>query len=165
MHKHNDIQYLGITCAHLGNVRAVVGDRKLWNSSFAGEFRANVLSVSNYYPFGMAQTGRNWDGIGKSLDYGARWYDPRKARWDAVDAFEAKYPSVSPYLYVMCNPVNIAYRRFAKWEVSSIQVPNLLSVDKQDVGVLKNVYYPIQNSNGSQNDTKIQENSEQQSNP
>jgi hypothetical protein len=33
--------------------------------------------------FGMAQTGRNWDGIGKSLDYGARWYDPRKARWDA----------------------------------------------------------------------------------
>ncbi|MBN8573122.1 MAG: hypothetical protein J0M05_04355 [Candidatus Kapabacteria bacterium] len=39
--------------------------------------------VSNYYPFGMAQAGRNWDGIGKSLDYGARWYDPRKARWDA----------------------------------------------------------------------------------
>ncbi|MFN5308967.1 MAG: hypothetical protein ACK5C0_05880 [Candidatus Kapaibacterium sp.] len=39
--------------------------------------------VSNYYPFGMAQAGRNWYGIGKSLDYGARWYDPRKARWDA----------------------------------------------------------------------------------
>ncbi|MFN5310779.1 MAG: hypothetical protein ACK5C0_15115 [Candidatus Kapaibacterium sp.] len=63
--------------------------------------------MSNYYPFGMAQTGRNWDGSsgnyrygyngkeedneiktnsadnGKSLDYGARWYDPRKARWDA----------------------------------------------------------------------------------
>ena len=28
---------------HLGNVRAVVGDRILWNSSFAGEFRAKSL--------------------------------------------------------------------------------------------------------------------------
>ena len=99
--------------------------------------------VSNYYPFGMAQTGRNWDGNGnyrygyngkeedneiktnngdngKSLDYGARWYDPRKARWDMTDPYEAKYPSLSPYR--------------------------------------ESIY-------GSQNDTKIQENSEQQSNP
>ncbi|GEM_PF-1325579 len=113
---------------HLGNVRAVVGDRKLWNSSFAGEFRANVLSVSNYYPFGMAQTGRNWDGSGnyrygyngkeedneiktnsgdngKSLDYGARWYDPRKARWDAVDKYEAKYVGISPYVFTGNNPI------------------------------------------------------------
>ncbi|MFN5310235.1 MAG: RHS repeat domain-containing protein [Candidatus Kapaibacterium sp.] len=113
---------------HLGNVRAVVGDRKLWNSSFAGEFRANVLSVSNYYPFGMAQTGRNWDGNGnyrygyngkeedneiktnsgdngKSLDYGARWYDPRKARWDAVDKYEAKYVGISPYVFVLNTPI------------------------------------------------------------
>jgi RHS repeat-associated protein len=113
---------------HLGNVRAVVGDRKLWNSSFAGEFRANVLSVSNYYPFGMAQTGRNWDDNGnyrygyngkeedneiktnsadngKSLDYGARWYDPRKARWDAVDAAESKYPYLTPYHFAGNNPI------------------------------------------------------------
>ncbi len=114
---------------HLGNVRAVVGDRKLWNSSFAGEFRANVLSVSNYYPFGMAQTGRNWDSSngnyrygyngkeedneiktnsgdnGKSLDYGARWYDPRKARWDAVDPLANYYTSLSPYHYSGNNPI------------------------------------------------------------
>jgi hypothetical protein len=55
--------------------------------------------MSNYYPFGMAQTGRNWDGNGKSLDYGARWYDPRKARWDAVDPLANVFPSQSPYSY------------------------------------------------------------------
>ena len=84
--------------------------------------------MSNYYPFGMAQTGRNWDGSngnyrygyngkeedneiktnsgdnGKSLDYGARRYDPRKARWDAVDGLEAKYPSYSPYMYATNSP-------------------------------------------------------------
>ncbi len=85
--------------------------------------------VSNYYPFGLAQTGRNWDGSngnyrygyngkeedneiktnsgdnGKSLDYGARWYDPRKARWDAVDPYEAKYPSLSPYNGIGNSPI------------------------------------------------------------
>ncbi|GEM_PF-3115318 len=55
--------------------------------------------------FGMAQTGRNWDGIGKSLDYGARWYDPRKARWDAVDPLANVFPSQSPYSYAYNSPL------------------------------------------------------------
>ncbi len=84
--------------------------------------------ISNYYPFGMAQAGRNWDGNGnyrygyngkeedneiktnsgdngKSLDYGARWYDSRKARWDAVDPLANVFPSQSPYSYAYNSPL------------------------------------------------------------
>jgi len=39
------------------------------------------------------------------MDYSARWYDPRKARWDATDAFEAKYVGVSPYVFTGNNPI------------------------------------------------------------
>ena len=39
---------------------------------------------------------------GKSLDYGACRYDPRKARWDAV---EAKYVGISPYVFTGNNPI------------------------------------------------------------
>jgi RHS repeat-associated protein len=48
---------------HLGNVRVVVGDRKL--SDFTGwgipdHFRAEVRSRSDYYPFGSLLPGRNY---------------------------------------------------------------------------------------------------------
>lgn len=99
------------------------------NYSSPEEYRAQVWSVSNYYPFGMAQPGRNWNDAsgdyrygyngkeedneikanstenGKSLDYGARWYDPRKARWDATDKLEAKYMWVSPYVFALNTPI------------------------------------------------------------
>jgi hypothetical protein len=42
---------------HLGNVRAVIGDTK-WDAG-GGIFRPNVITYSNYYPFGMGQPGRN----------------------------------------------------------------------------------------------------------
>ena len=88
--------------------------------------------MNNYYPFGMAQTGRNLDGSngnyrygyngkeedneiktnngdnGKSLDYGARWYDPRKARWDMTDPYEAKYPSLSAYVFAANSPITVS---------------------------------------------------------
>jgi len=111
---------------HLGNVRAVVSDVKDWHSNNSGEFTARVSNISNYYPFGMAQPGRSWSGSdyrygyngkeednevkggdGKGLDYGARWYDPRKARWDAVDPLFAEYSGDSPYLYSKNDPINI----------------------------------------------------------
>ncbi len=83
----------------------------------------------NIQYLGMAQPGRNWNDAsgdyrygyngkeedneikanstenGKSLDYGARWYDPRKARWDAVDPLEAKYPSFSPFIGIGNSPI------------------------------------------------------------
>jgi RHS repeat-associated protein len=50
---------------------------------------------------------------GKELDeesglyyYGARYYDPKLSIWASVDPLAEKYPSHSPYCYVMNNPIN-----------------------------------------------------------
>lgn len=43
--------------------------------------------------------GLNWN------DYGARWYDPSIARWNAVDPLAEKYLSHSSYHFVANNPI------------------------------------------------------------
>ncbi|MFV0530908.1 MAG: RHS repeat-associated core domain-containing protein [Flavobacteriales bacterium] len=38
--------------------------------------------------------------------YGARYYNPRISLWLSVDPLAEKYPNISPYAYVVNNPVN-----------------------------------------------------------
>ena len=96
---------------HLGNVRSVV------NSSGA------VLQNTDYYPFGLAFADNNvttnrylFNGkelenytLGTTylgtLDYGARHYDPRIARWTVPDPMAEKYYGLSGYVYCATNPV------------------------------------------------------------
>lgn len=118
-----DRRYYELT-DHLGNVRTVIGDKKLFVLGTPSTLIADVKSYSNYYPFGMAQPGRSWNGTdyrygyngkeedndvkggdGKSVDYGARWLDPRKARWDAIDRQYKKFLAWSPYNGMMNNPL------------------------------------------------------------
>lgn len=42
---------------------------------------------------------------GTSLDFGARIYDPRVARWLGMDPFSKEYPGLSPYSFAANMPV------------------------------------------------------------
>ena len=39
------------------------------------------------------------------LDYGARWYDPTIGKFLGVDAWAEKYPSWSPDVFTLNNPI------------------------------------------------------------
>jgi RHS repeat-associated protein len=87
------------------------------------QFKPDVLSFSDYYPFGQLVPNRHGSadsyrygfngmekddelkGEGNSLDFGARMLDPRVGRWFARDPKSAKYPHESPYVYVSNNPI------------------------------------------------------------
>jgi len=93
---------------HLGNVRYSF-------DIYAGAVRK--LQQDDYYAFGKrrAVTGgsNNYLYNGKELqdgleqyDYGARFYDPIIGRWNVVDALSENHFSVTPYNYVLNNPIN-----------------------------------------------------------
>lgn len=81
------------------------------------EDESEIMSENHYYPFGFNQTG-DWYATtapenkcqynGKELNwnnYGARYYDPAIARWNAVDPLAVEYYSYSPYNYTLGNPI------------------------------------------------------------
>ncbi|RFS21148.1 hypothetical protein DVR12_17590 [Chitinophaga silvatica] len=43
-------------------------------------------------------------GEGNQVDFGARIYDPRIGRWNSLDPYQKKYPSFSPYNFVLNSP-------------------------------------------------------------
>ncbi len=103
---------------HLGNVMAVVSDKKLANNE------PDVKSVTDYYPFGMTMTGRSFNGTsyrfgfnggenineisGKNtyVDLGERGIDVRLGRLNwRTDPKAAEYPWQSTYAYYMNSPI------------------------------------------------------------
>ncbi len=109
---------------HLGNVLVVVNDKKLPEFNIADTpssglktFNADVLSYSDYYPFGSLMPNRHGSsgnyrygfqgqekddelkGEGNSLNYTFRMHDPRVGRFFAVDPLAKKYPFYSPYAF------------------------------------------------------------------
>jgi RHS repeat-associated protein len=110
---------------HLGNVLAVVSDKKLAvcsNGTFVS-YAAEVISATDYSPFGAPLAGRTWQaseyrfgfnsmekddetyGCGNAYDFGARIYDPRLGRWLSVDPLQQKYPDYTPYNYSLNSPL------------------------------------------------------------
>jgi RHS repeat-associated protein len=113
---------------HLGNVLNVVTDRKLavqnGTSGTVDYFTADVVSYSDYDPFGMLLPNRHEDessykygfnGMlkddeikslsGTSYDFGARMYDPRVGRFLSLDPRIKDYPAWSSYVFVRNNPI------------------------------------------------------------
>jgi RHS repeat-associated protein len=84
---------------------------------FLNYFNADVISYSDYYPFGMLVPNRHGStpayrygfqgqekddelkGEGNSLNYTFRMHDPRVGRFFAVDPLSKKYPFYSPYAF------------------------------------------------------------------
>ncbi|WP_286923105.1 RHS repeat-associated core domain-containing protein, partial [Flavobacterium sp. UBA4197] len=109
---------------HLGNVLVVINDKKIpeFNTldtpgSGLKAFNADVLTYSDYYPFGMVIDARHRSktdyrygfqgqemdneikGEGNSLNYTFRMHDPRVGRFFARDPLAHKFPYNSPYAF------------------------------------------------------------------
>jgi len=97
---------------------------------FSQSSSCNLLNTNtDYYPFGMIMPGRKSPLIagdehrfgyqGSEMDdevkgeHGTsyttffRQYDPRVGRWLSLDSKDDKFPSISPYVYAMNNPLSL----------------------------------------------------------
>lgn len=130
---------------HLGNVRVSYS----YNSS---EEKIDIEDKNDYYPFGLSfvtssksstyspsTSYKNYKYNGKELqetgmyDYGARMYMPDIGRWGVVDPFAQAYYSISPYQYVLNNPIiNIDVK--GKWTVSNHYNITATSLSRAGIG-------------------------------
>jgi RHS repeat-associated protein len=114
---------------HLGNVLVTVSDRKLGQSpvnNLYTSFTADVVSATDYAPFGMQMVGRTFDaagaivyrygfngkendnevkGEGNQQDYGMRIYDPRLGRFLSVDPLTKDFPWNSTFAFSENSPI------------------------------------------------------------
>jgi RHS repeat-associated protein len=113
---------------HLGNVLVTVTDKKngvpsSGNSSLIDHYTADVVSASDYYPFGMLMPGRKFEsgeyrygfngkenddelkGEGNQQDYGFRIYDPRLGKFLSVDPLAPDYPELTTYQFASNSPI------------------------------------------------------------
>src|SRR5581483_3392852 len=114
---------------HLGNVLAVIDDRKFGissgNSSLIDHYEPHIVSAQDYYPFGMISrvvlpaSGKTYKfgfngkmndndvkGLGNQQDYGMRIYDPRVGRFLSVDPISRQYPELTPYQFASNRPID-----------------------------------------------------------
>lgn len=107
---------------HLSNVLSTISDNKLLSEG-STEYRPEILSYSDYYPFGWkmpdrsdAQLGHRYGFNGKEMDdevkgegvqydYGFRIYDSRIARFLSVDPLTKSYPNLTPYQFAHDSPI------------------------------------------------------------
>ncbi|MDR7130079.1 RHS repeat-associated protein [Algoriphagus sp. 4150] len=105
---------------HLGNVLAVVSDRIHMKTDSTW---SEVISRSDYYPFGLAMDGRTessgyrygfngkekdtpgMGGGGSTYDYGFRIYNPKIAKFLSVDPLSPDYPWYTPYQFAGNTPI------------------------------------------------------------
>lgn len=100
---------------HLGNTRAVFGDL-----DHNGTFTTNdIVQITDYYAFGRQIPyledvnpkysykfgNKEYSEDLNAYDFGARYFNPVTARWNAVDDMADKSRRWSPYSYAYNNPV------------------------------------------------------------
>ncbi|PSL46347.1 RHS repeat-associated protein [Chitinophaga niastensis] len=105
---------------HLGNVLLTVSDKKFFANN---GYDADIMSASDYAPFGMTLVGRSYSkegyrygfngkeksdevyGQGNVYDYGFRIYNPRLGRFLSIDPLQKKYPELTPYQFASNTPI------------------------------------------------------------
>lgn len=113
---------------HLDNVLVAISDKKIQiqkanpYETQIDYYIADVVTATDYAPFGMQLFGREYSigskyrygfngkekekSVGNDVyDFGARIYDGRLGRWLSTDPLQKKYPSLSPYLFSVNNPI------------------------------------------------------------
>ena len=94
------------------------------HGQWASKQGGTVTEVRDYYPYGGLMPARSYSNdsprakehfTGKERDrefeflefdyFGARFYDANIVRWTSVDPLAEKHPDVSPYAYVLGNPM------------------------------------------------------------
>ncbi len=109
---------------HLGNVLAVITDRKI-ELGTSNIYSADVVSYSDYSPYGTMLPHRHGQAAGIDYRYGFggmeadddvkgegnsyttefRQYDTRIGRWLSLDPLMANFPWQSPYVAFDNNPI------------------------------------------------------------
>ena len=114
---------------HLGNVLAVVSDRRIAvedpNCSFCptlSHYIADVISFTDYYAFGMQMPGRNGQAdysfgfngepidkeisnTNSSIAFKYRFYDARLGKFFSLDPLQSRFPYYSPYHFSSNSPI------------------------------------------------------------
>jgi RHS repeat-associated protein len=112
---------------HLGNITTVFTDKKYrypdGTNTNVDYFLVDVISTSDYYPFGDQMKGRDFitsnyrygfngkendnevKGAGNQQDYGLRIYDPRLGRFLSLDPLSKNFPWFSPYHFAGNTPI------------------------------------------------------------
>ena len=110
---------------HLGNVLSSVSDRRLGaGTTTADYFDAEIVSATDYFPFGMEMPGREMSGTeyrfgfngkekdedgewgnGTHYDYGFRIYNPGIGKFLSVDPLTGSYPELTPYQFASNSPI------------------------------------------------------------
>src|SRR5690606_4731547 len=102
---------------HLGNVMAVISDKRI--SVTGGVYEADIVSATDYAPFGMGLVGRSYsseeyrygfngeenDKETKTQGYGMRIYNPGLGKFLSVDPLTKQYPELTPYQFARNTPI------------------------------------------------------------
>lgn len=113
---------------HRGNVMAVITDKKKGaeenTDGIVEYYNADVVSATDYYPFGAIMPGRTFSaeskyrygyngkendnevkGEGNQQDYGIRVFDPRIGRFLSIDPLTKQYPELTPFQFASNSPI------------------------------------------------------------
>ncbi len=94
------------------------------NNGTVAYYNVDALTATDYYPFGMAMPGRQFNSDeyrygfnGKekdkdihslnAYDYGFRIYNPGLGRFLSVDPLQIKFANLSPYNYCYNSPIHV----------------------------------------------------------